>query len=82
MKLYELIPVFWSRRRGFDSCYVFVFVFVCLTTLGRASVGVRYHCGTAFDLRDPGSIPGSVQPRFGASGDVGFAQQRRNKRRH
>ena len=30
---------------------VFVlFCFVCLTTLGRASVGVRYHCGTVLDV--------------------------------
>ena len=31
--------------------YRFVlFCFVCLTTLGRASVGVRYHCGTVLDV--------------------------------
>ena len=27
-----------------------LFCFVCLTTLGLASLGVRYHCGTVLDV--------------------------------
>ena len=45
----------WSDGRPVSTAVPAVvsfvlFCFVCLTTLGRASVGVRYHCGTVLDV--------------------------------